>query len=150
MKTTEKYIEKLEELIVVYNNQYEPFIAEAEITVEDLKEEIAALKANMEQEGHTTCDGCEMFVDNLCMLDVSVCPDCFERSQWTAQKQKKQKPEAKIDLREELINKVNEQKKVSEKQLSDWSFNDMCEHAIEARGQIMAWDYLIEYLTNKT
>jgi len=58
-----------------------------------------------------------------------------------------QKPEA--DLREELINKVNEQKKVSEKQLSDWSFNDMCEHAIEARGQIMAWDYLIEYLTDK-
>jgi len=100
-------------------------------------------------EEHTTCDGCEMFVDNLCMLDVSVCPDCFERSMWTAQKQMEQKPEAKIDLREELINKVNEQKKVSEKQLSDWSFNDMCEHAIEARGQIMAWDYLIEYLTDK-
>jgi len=99
MKTlTEQYIEKLEGLIL---NLKIGFVSKtvSSLTlevIERLESDIAALKANMEQEEHETCDGCKMFINNLCMLDVSVCPDCFERSQWTAQKQKKQKPEAKI------------------------------------------------------
>ena len=97
MKTlTEQYIEKLEGLIL---NLKIGFVSKtvSSLTlevIERLESDIAALKANMEQEEHETCDGCKMFINNLCMLDVSVCPDCFERSQWTAQKQKKQKPKA--------------------------------------------------------
>ena len=32
---------------------------------------------------HYTCDGCQMFGENGCNLDVSICPDCFEYDQWT-------------------------------------------------------------------
>ncbi len=48
-----------------------------------------ALKAMQEyietyhQEHHTTCDGCQMFGNNGCNLDVSICPDCFQHDMWT-------------------------------------------------------------------
>ena len=39
-----------------------------------------------QQIDHETCDGCQMFQDCGCMLDVSVCPDCFEHNMWTPKK----------------------------------------------------------------
>lgn len=33
------------------------------------------------------CFSCAMLVDNLCQLDVSRCPDCFEYSMWTAEEE---------------------------------------------------------------
>lgn len=38
-------------------------------------------------EKHETCDGCQMFQECGCMLDVSVCPDCWEHDQWTPKEQ---------------------------------------------------------------
>ena len=38
-------------------------------------------------EEHTTCDGCQMFQDCGCMLDVSICPDCWEHDMWTPKRQ---------------------------------------------------------------
>jgi acetyl-CoA carboxylase beta subunit len=49
------------------------------------------------EQRHTTCDSCAMLVDNLCQLDVSVCPDCFEHSMWTAKTEQRQMTDEEIE-----------------------------------------------------
>jgi hypothetical protein len=44
----------------------------------ELEQSISQLQ---EEHKHNTCDGCAMLQNNGCMLDVSVCPDCFEHDQ---------------------------------------------------------------------
>jgi hypothetical protein len=50
----------------------------------DLILPIESLESSKEE--HTTCDGCQMFQDCGCMIDVSVCPDCWEHDMWTPKK----------------------------------------------------------------
>ncbi len=62
-----------------------------------LQKAIASLESEPETNKHNTCDGCQMFQDCGCMLDVSVCPDCWEHDMWNAKE-----PETKTA--EEMLN----------------------------------------------
>ena len=95
MDKKEKIIEKLKELNQKQEDLISIFMDEERrhnyrgnlLSIEKFKSELATLESQLEKkEEHITCDGCQMFQDCGCMLDVSVCPDCFEHDQWTPKK----------------------------------------------------------------
>lgn len=68
-------------------------------SLSDIVTKLNDLTPKPKGEEHYTCDGCQMFGDNGCNLDVSICPDCFEYSMWT--------PKGEDDLIQQIMNDID-------------------------------------------